>query len=132
MKTCYNCGTENGDVERFCHRCGAKLGRLSDLQQSAIQAGVGQERVLWQQGDVQLTTEAVLIGMDSDAPDVVPLETIYEVVVEERCLVLRVKTGEDKNCFLETPEELAALINDQMFRVRLAHERKDLGYIEAD
>ncbi|MHB8869462.1 MAG: zinc ribbon domain-containing protein [Thermoleophilia bacterium] len=130
--TCYNCGTENAESEKFCHSCGAALGRLSDLQHSAIQGGRGPERVLWDNGEVQLTTEAVLIGMTGDAPDVVPLETIYDVVLEERCVVLKVKDGDDKYCMLADPTELAGLIKDHMFRPRLAHERKDMGYIPPD
>jgi hypothetical protein len=124
MKSCFNCGAENGDLERFCHKCGASLVRLNEFGHSSSQAGVGPERVLWEEGDVQLTTEAVLIGMNTDAPDVVPLETIHEVVVEENCLVLRVKYGDDKNCFLNNPAELAALIKDHMMRPRLAHGRR--------
>ena len=121
-KTCYNCGTENGDVETFCRTCGAALTQ-SQLQHAGIQAGTPEERVLWANGEIQLTTHAVLIGMDTDAPDVVPLETIYDVVVEERCVVLKVKEGDDQYCMLENPDELAALVKEQMFRPRLAHER---------
>ena len=130
--TCYNCGTANSDADTFCRTCGAALGKLSDLQHSGIQAGAGEERTLWEKGDITLTTQAVLIGMDSDSPDVIPLETIYEVVQEERCVVLRVKDGDDKFCMLEDPSELAALVKDLMSRSRLAHERRDVGYIPPD
>lgn len=130
--TCYNCGTENAEVEQFCHSCGAALGKLSDLQKSAIQGGRAEERVLWDNGEVQLTTHAVLIGMGGDAPDVVPLETIYEVVLEERCVVLKVKDGDDKYCMIDDPTELAELVRDHMLRPRLAHDRKDMGYIPPD
>ncbi|MHB1343046.1 MAG: zinc ribbon domain-containing protein [Thermoleophilia bacterium] len=130
--TCYNCGTENAEVEQFCHSCGAALGKRANLQRSAIQGGRGPERVLWDNGEVQLTTEAVLIGMTGDAPDVVPLETIYEVTVEERCVVLKVKDGDDKYCMLADPVEFAGLVKDHMFRPRLAHDRKDMGYIPPD
>lgn len=130
--TCYNCGTENAEVEKFCHKCGAALGKLSDLQHSAIQGGRGEERVLWDNGEVQLTTDAVLIGLGGDAPDVVPLETIHDVVLEERCLVLKVNDGDDKYCMLDDPSELAGLVRDHVFRPRLAHGRKDMGYIPPD
>ncbi|MHB0980231.1 MAG: hypothetical protein ACYC5Q_09225 [Thermoleophilia bacterium] len=130
--TCYNCGTDNAEVEKLCHKCGVALGKLSDLQHSAIQGGRAQERVLWDNGEIQLTTDAVLIGMSGDTPDVLPLETIYEVVLEERCLVLKVKDGDDKYCMLDDPTELAALVKDHMFRPRLAHERKEMGYIPPD
>jgi len=132
-KSCYNCGTENADVEKFCRNCGAALGHLADMQQSGIQAGRPEERVLWENADIQLTTEAVLIGMDTDAPEVVPLDSIYEVALDdERCLVLRVKDGADKHCMLDEPQELAALINEQMMRPRLAQSRKEHGYIPPD
>ncbi len=130
--TCYNCGTQNAEAEHYCHKCGAALGELSDLQRSAIQGGPGQERVLWDNGEIQLTTDAVLIGMTGDAPDVIPLETIYDVVLEERCVVLKVKDGDDKYCMLADPTELADLVREHMFRPRLAHERKDMGYIPPD
>ena len=129
-KTCYNCGTQNADAETFCRQCGADL--AGHLQDGGIQAGAPEERVLWEKGDIQLTTQAVLIGMDSDSPDVVPLDTIYEVVLEERCVVLRVKDGDDKQCFLEDPTEFATLLQEQMDRPRYAHERKDMGYIPPD
>lgn len=131
-KTCYNCGTQNAEAETFCHKCGASLGKLSDLQKSGIQAGSAEERVLWDNGDIQLTTDAVLIGMSSDAPDVVPLETVYDVIVEDRCVVLKVKDGDDRYCMLDDPAELADLVKDQMERPRLAHERRDMGYIPPD
>jgi hypothetical protein len=132
MQTCYNCGTENQDIEKFCHRCGATLGRLSELQETAMSAGIGPERLLWEEGDIQLTTEAILIGMNTDAPDVVPLETIQSVRVEDTCLVISLKYGDDKQCFLKDPSKLAALIEDQVMRPRLAHQRKASGAQQAE
>ncbi|MCJ7797779.1 MAG: hypothetical protein MUQ56_13645, partial [Thermoleophilia bacterium] len=123
--TCYNCGTANSDADTFCRTCGAALGKLSDLQHSGIQAGSGEERTLWEKGDITLTTHAVLIGMNSDSPDVIPLETIYDVVQEDRCVVLKVKDGDDRRCMLDDPSELVGLVKDQMFRGRLAHGRHD-------
>lgn len=128
-KTCYSCGTQNAESETFCHKCGASLRRLSDLQKSGIQAGSAEERVLWDNGTIQLTTDAVLIGMSTDSPDVVPLDTIYDVILEDRCVVLKVKDGDDKYCMLEDPKHLADLVTDQMNRARLAHERRDTGYV---
>jgi hypothetical protein len=124
MQTCYNCGDKNADSERFCHRCGAALGRLSENQPTAMRAGIGPERLLWEEGDVQLTTDALLIGMESDAPDVTPLETIHEVRVEDNCLVVRVKYGDDKRCFLKNPDELARLLQEQVMRPRLVDDRE--------
>ena len=130
--TCYSCGTNNAEEERFCHTCGASLQTPSDLQKAVIQPGLSEERVLWDNGDIQLTTDAVLIGMNSDTPDVVPLETIYDVTLEDRCVVLKVKDGDDKYCMLDDPADLAALVKDHMFRPRLAHDRTDMGFIPPD
>jgi hypothetical protein len=69
--------------------------------------------------------------MNTDAPDVVPLETIQSVRVEENCIVMSLKYGEDKQCFLKNPAHLAALIEGQVMRPRLAHQRKELGSEQA-
>lgn len=130
--TCYNCGTTNSAADTFCRTCGAALGKLSDLQHSGLQAGSGEERTLWENADITLTTKAVLIGMDTDSPDVVPLDTIYDVVQEDRCVVLKVKDGDDKYCMLDDPTELTALVKEQMSRSRLAHGRTDTRYIPPD
>lgn len=130
-KTCYNCGTEQAEADKFCRQCGASM-MSGQLQHSGIQAGTTEERVLWEGGDVQLTTHAVLIGMESDSPNVIPLDTIYEVVQQERCLVLRVKDGEDATCFLDDPTHLGRLIQEQMDRPRHAHDRGESGYIPPD
>lgn len=124
-KTCYNCGTENEESAAFCRNCGANLKEVAQLKRTGIQAGVGQERVLYDDGHIQVTTEAVLIGMESDAPDVIPLDTLYDVEVEERCVHLRVKDGDDQQCFVDDPSEMASLIRDQMFRPRLSQQRQE-------
>lgn len=128
-KTCYNCGTENAESERFCRECGANLEAIERMGDIGLQGGTPEERVLWDNGEIQLTTEAVLIGMGSDMPDVVPLSTVEDVVIEEKCVVLKVKDGPDYYCMLADPHELADLIKEQVFRPRLAHQRKDIGYI---
>ncbi|HZK49528.1 MAG TPA: hypothetical protein VFD74_08010 [Thermoleophilia bacterium] len=130
--TCYDCGAENAEVDAFCRACGASLARTADLWKPGIQAGSSEERVLWEKGDIRLTTDAVLIGMSTDSPDVVPLETVHEVVVEDRCVVLRVKDGDDKYCLLDDPTELADLVRDHVFRSRLAQERKERGFTPSD
>src|SRR5660397_222959 len=48
---------------------------------------------------------------------------------EEGCLVLRVKDGEDRQCVLDSPDDLADLIWDHVFRPRLAQNRGEKGYI---
>jgi hypothetical protein len=123
MQICHNCGNKNADIQSFCHRCGAALGRPSETQSTAMRAGIGPERLLWNEGDVQLTTEALLIGMESDSPDVIPLETIHQVSVDGDCLVVQVKYGDDKHCFLKNPTELARLVEEQVMRPRLADQR---------
>jgi len=128
-KTCYNCGTENAESERFCRECGANLEAIERMGDIGLQGGTAEERVLWDNGEIQLTTEAVLIGMGSDMPDVVPLSTVEDVELEEKCVVLKIKDGPDYYCMLADPHELAAMIKEQVFRPRLAHQRKDMGYI---
>jgi len=123
-KTCYNCGTENAEVSQFCRDCGADLRGVGSLNRAGVQGGRPQERVLWDNGHIQVTTEAVLIGMNTDEPDVVPLDTIYEVKVEEGCVHLLVKDGDDQQCVLDNPEELADLVRDQMCRPRLSQQRQ--------
>jgi hypothetical protein len=63
--------------------------------------------------------------MDTDAPDVLPLEAIHDVQVEEGCVVLKVKDGPDHYCVLDQPEKLATLIREQALRPRYAHRRMD-------
>lgn len=52
--------------------------------------------------------------------------------VQEGCLVLRVKDGGDRQCMLDSPENLADLIWDHVFRPRLAQNRGEKGYIPPD
>jgi hypothetical protein len=132
VKTCYNCGHENADAERFCHNCGADLWQHEGFRRSGLAAGLGDERILWDNGHIQLTTEAVLIDMDTDAPDVVPLGTISATEVRDGCLVLKIKDETEKYCALEAPAELEALVRDHMFRPRLAPDREDDAYTPAE
>ena len=125
ITTCYNCGAENDVNAELCGKCGRPLGEYGDLLEKDLRAFSGEERVIWDNGEFQLTTEAVLIGMKSDSPDVVPLDAIYDVKVEDGCMVLKVKHGDDFYCVLDKPEELARLVREQMFRPRYAHRRKD-------
>lgn len=131
-KTCFNCGTENADTEQFCRECGANLESSERLKDTGLQAGIPEEMVLWDNGEIQLTTEAVLIGIGTDMPDVIPLSSIEDVALEEKCIVLKIKDGPDYYCMLADPRELAALIKEQVFRPRLAHKRTQMGYIPPD
>ncbi len=74
--------------------------------------------MLWDNGKVQLTTEAVLIGMDSDAPDVLPLDAIYDVRTEDDSLVFTDKEGKDRVCGLDDPRELEILIEEEIAKRR--------------
>ncbi|NLE73207.1 MAG: hypothetical protein GX604_01035 [Actinobacteria bacterium] len=67
--------------------------------------------------------------MGTDIPDVVPLSTIEDVELEEKCVVLKIKDGPDYYCMLADPHEPAAMIKEQALRPRLAHQRKDTGYV---
>ena len=132
IATCYNCGAENeGDAE-LCGKCGRPLGDYGDLLEKDLRAFSGEERVVWDNGELQLTTGAVLIGLKSDAPDVIPLDAIYDVQVEDRCVVLKIKNGDDVYCVLDKPDELARLMREQVFRPRYAHRRKDDDVIPSD
>jgi ribosomal protein L40E len=124
-RSCRVCGFENEDEATLCAQCGKPLGEYGDLRPKDLRAFSGEEKTIWENGELRLTTEAVLIGMDSDAPDVLPLEAINDVRVEEGCVVLRVKYGPDHYCVLEEPERLATLIREQMLRPRYAHRRVD-------
>lgn len=124
-KTCQVCGFDNEAEATLCAHCGKPLGEYGDLHPKDLRAFSGQERTIWENGELRLTTEAVLIGMDTDAPDVLPLDTLYDVQVEEGCVVLKVKDGPDHYCVLDEPEKLATLIREQMLRPRYAHRRVD-------
>ena len=87
---------------------------------SASGALGGQETVVWDNGDIRLTTKAVLRAADTDRPEVIPLEFINEVRVEYGCLVLCAPEGEVWSSVLDNPEGPAALIRDEVRRVRLA------------
>lgn len=125
ITTCYNCGTENDEDAELCGKCGRPLGDYGDLLEKDLRAFSGEERVIWDNGELQLTTEAVLIGLKTDSPDVIPLDALYDATVEDRCVVLKMKYDDDRYCVLDKPEELAALIHEQIFRPRYAHRRKD-------
>ena len=124
-KTCQVCGYDNDGEAALCAQCGKPLGEYGDLQPKDLRAFSGKERTIWENDELRLTTEAVLIGMHTDAPDVLPLEAIYDVRVQEGCVVLKVKDGDDHYCILNEPEKLATLIREQMLRPRYAHRRVD-------
>ena len=118
MIACQICGADNPVDAKFCGRCGKPIGEYGDYRYKDMRALSGEERVLWDNGELQLTTEAVLIGMHTDAPDVLPLDTIYEVRREKNCLVFSVKDGDDHYCPLEDSEELGTLVEEQIAKRR--------------
>jgi CRP-like cAMP-binding protein len=114
-----------GIGEIISRRFGRAVGARGNLQEKDLRAFGGEERVVWDDGRLQLTTEAVLIGMGSDSPDVIPLEAVYDVDVENGCVVFRVHGGDIRSHPLEDPAQLAALVRDEMLRTRYAQRRKD-------
>ncbi|MBN1320436.1 MAG: cyclic nucleotide-binding domain-containing protein [Thermoleophilia bacterium] len=120
----YRVGKGIGEV--INRRFGHAIGMRGDLVEKDLRAFSGEERVIWDGGELQLTTEAVLIGMDSDSPDVIPLETIFDVEVRGDCVVFHVHGGDVRSPPVDDPERLAALTHDAMLRTRYAHRRR--GY----
>jgi CRP-like cAMP-binding protein len=114
-----------GIGEVISRRFGRAIGARGDLQDKDLRAFGGEERVIWDDGRLQLTTEAILIGMNSDSPEVIPLDAVYDVDVENGCVVFRVHGGDISSHPLDDPDHLAALCRDEMLRSRYAQRRKD-------
>ncbi len=114
-----------GIGEVISRRFGRAIGSCGDLREKDLRAFSGEERVVWEKGGLQLTTEAVLIGMGSDGPDVIPLDSIYDVEVQSGCVVFHAHSGDVCSPLLDDPEQLAALVHDEMLRTRYAQRRKD-------
>lgn len=120
----YRVGKGIGEV--ISRRFGHAVGMGGDLRDKDLRAFSGEERVIWESPDLQLTTEAVLIDMDSDSPDVIPLETVFDVEVQGDRVVFHVHGGDVISPPVDNPEQLAALTHDAMLRTRFAHRRR--GY----
>lgn len=118
----YQVGKGVGEV--IARRFGRAIGAHGDLRQKDLRAFGGEERVIWDNGEMQLTTEAVLIGMGTDSPEVIPLETIFDVEVRDDCLFFHVHGGDACSPAVDDPEHLAALTRDAMLRTRYAHRRR--------
>jgi CRP/FNR family cyclic AMP-dependent transcriptional regulator len=118
----YQVGKGIGEV--IARRFGRAIGSDGDLRKKDLRAFEGAERVIWDNGEMQLTTEAVLIGMDTDGPEVIPLETIFDVEVRNGCLYLHAHGGDACSPAVEDPEHLAALTREAMLRTRYAHRRR--------
>ena len=96
-----------------------------DLREKDVRAFGGPERVVWDNGELQLTTQAVLIGMGTESPEVIPLEALLGVDVDKDRVVFRLHDGDVCSPPLESAEQLAALTQDMMLRTRYAQRRKD-------
>jgi CRP-like cAMP-binding protein len=114
-----------GIGEVISRRFGRAVGVRGDLRAKDVRAFDGPERVVWDNGELQLTTEAVLIGMATDSPDVIPLEALQGVDVMDGQVVFRMARGDVWSPELRDPEQLAALTRDAMARTRYAQRRKD-------
>ncbi len=116
-------GHRRGDLEAL--RAGDRGARRpAGRRISALSAG--EERVIWDNGELQLTTQAVLIGMDSDSPEVIPLEALSSTWrCRGDCVVFHAHGGDVCSPPVDDPEQLAALTHDEMLRTRYAQRRRD-------
>ncbi len=112
-----------GAGEIIARRYGRAIGTRRDAWEKDLRAFRGAERVVWDNGELRLTTEAVLLGANTGQPDVVPLEAVHEVTVEDNRLTIHAAGGDVRSPVLDDPEELAALIRDELRRLRLPHRR---------
>ncbi len=114
-----------GIGEVISRRFGRAIGVRGDLRAKDVRAFGGPERVVWDNGELQLTTQAVLMDMGTDSPEVIPLEALLGVDVENNCVVFRLHDGDICSPPLDGAEQLAALTHDEMLRTRYAQRRKD-------
>jgi CRP-like cAMP-binding protein len=114
-----------GIGEVISRRFGQAVGVRGELRTKDVRAFSGPERVIWDNGELQLTTQAVLIGMGTKSPDVIPLEALLGVDVENGCAIFRLHDGDVCSPPLDDPDHLAALARDEMRRSRYAQRRKD-------
>ena len=118
----YEVGKGIGEV--ISRRFGHAIGRHGDLLEKDLRAFGGEEQVIWDNGELQLTTEAVLIGMCGESPDVIPLEAVLDVEVRSDCVVFHAHGGDVSSPRLDDPGRLAALVRDEMLLSRHAHRRR--------
>jgi CRP-like cAMP-binding protein len=109
--------------EIVARRYGRAIGGWEELRDKDLRALHGAERVIWENGDIQLTTEAILLEVGSGSPEVIPLETVLGVEVDGDCLVLRAVGGDARTGELADAARLAALVSDEVRRLRLPHRR---------
>jgi len=114
-----------GIGEVISKRFGQAFGERAELHEKDLRAFGGGERVIWDNGELQLTTRAVLIGMEGGSPEVLPLEAVYDVEVQGDSVVFHAHGGDVSSPPVDDPERLAALAADEMRRTRYARRRKD-------
>jgi CRP-like cAMP-binding protein len=112
-----------GAGEVIARRYDRAIGTRREAWDKDLRALRGAERIVWDNGEMQLTTEAVLLGTNTDRPDVVPLEAIQEVTVEGGRVTIHVAEADVRSPVLEDPEELAELIRGEVRRMRLPYRR---------
>jgi hypothetical protein len=114
-----------GVGEIISRRFGRVFGVRGDLRAKDERAFAGPERIVWENGELQLTTQAVLIGMETGSPDVIPIETLLDVEVEGDRVIFRLHDGDVNSPPLDDARHVAALTRDEMTRTRYAQRRKD-------
>jgi CRP/FNR family transcriptional regulator, cyclic AMP receptor protein len=114
-----------GIGEVISKRFGQAFGERAELREKDLRAFGGEERVVWENGELQLTTKALLIGMESDSPEVLPLEAVYDVEVQGDCVVFHAHGGDVCSPPVDDPGRLAALAEGEIRRTRYARRRKD-------
>jgi CRP-like cAMP-binding protein len=112
-----------GTSELIARRYGRVVGARPARWPKDLRALRGAERIVWDNGEIQLTTEAVLLGTKIGQPDVVPLEAIQSVTVEGDRLTVHLAEGDVTSPVLDDPEELAELIRGEVRRTRLPYRR---------
>lgn len=110
--------------ETISKRFGQAFGPGAELRAKDLRAFSGEERVIWDNGQLQLTSRAVLIDMGTDSPEVLPLEAVYDVEVQADCVIFHAHGGDVVSPPLDKPEQLAALVCDEVRRTRYARRRK--------
>lgn len=109
--------------EIVARRYGRAIGGREDLRDKDLRALHGAERVVWENDDIQVTTEAVLFEVAGGSPEVIPLETILGVETDGDRLVIHAVGGDVVSSGLDDPEKVAALLSDEMRRIRLPYRR---------
>lgn len=109
--------------EIVARRYGRAIGGWEDLREKDLRALGGAERVIWENGDIQVTTEAVLLEVAGGSPEVIPLETILSVETDGDRLLIHAVGGDVATGGLADAGKVAALLSDEVRRIRLPHRR---------